>query len=55
MEEANRMAKPGLSGKQQKRLDELAREWRLNPEECQLVFTQVICICCCSILRRCNN
>ncbi|EQB2605051.1 hypothetical protein ACYHQC_004240 [Aeromonas salmonicida] len=36
MEEANPMAKPGLSGKQQKRLDELAKDWEA---ECKGIFS----------------
>lgn len=36
MEEANPMAKPGLSGKQQKRLDELAKDWEA---ECKDIFS----------------
>ncbi|MFQ2688821.1 hypothetical protein ACK30Z_17955 [Aeromonas caviae] len=36
MEEANPMAKPGLSGKQQKRLDELAKGWEA---ECKGIFS----------------
>ncbi|WP_421320467.1 hypothetical protein [Aeromonas veronii] len=36
MEEANPMAKPGLSGKQQKRLDELAKDWEA---ECTGIFS----------------
>ena len=36
MEEANPMAKPGLSGKQQKRLDELAKDWET---ECKGIFS----------------
>lgn len=36
MEEANPMAKPGLSSKQQKRLDELAKDWEA---ECKGIFS----------------
>ena len=36
MEEANPMAKLGLSGKQQKRLDELAKDWEA---ECEGIFS----------------
>jgi hypothetical protein len=38
MEEANRMAKLGLSGKQQKRLDELAREWGVESRGMSIGF-----------------
>jgi len=36
MEEVNPMTKPGLSGKQQKRLDELAKDWEA---ECKGIFS----------------